>query len=112
MNDEEFREKFQPLQVPAHYDPQAAVTEQTLFALAQLGEATADEVVAKLKELQGGDATAKPLISGVHETLSEWYDNGLIAARESGGDLRYNLQKVTEGNDGRVDPEKLAPWLD
>lgn len=112
MNDEEFREKFQPLQVPAHFDPQAPVTEQTLYALAQLGEAGADEVVAKLKELQGSGAVAKPMISGVHETLTSWYDKGLIAGRESNGNLLYNLQKITEANDGKIYSESRPKGLD
>ena len=111
MTDKEFREEYKPLQVPAHFNAQADLTEQTLYALGQLGHATADEVISKLKELHGKDA-GKDAIAQVHTQLTEWHTKGLIAATDDEGGLRYSLQKVTEANDGHVNPELLAPGLD
>jgi hypothetical protein len=111
MTDKEFREEYKPLQVPAHFDAEALIADQTLYALGQLGSATADEVVNKLKELHNADC-GKDVIAEVHRLLTEWHTKGLIAATDDDGGLRYNLQKVTEANDGHVNPDLLAPGLD
>jgi hypothetical protein len=111
MTDKEFREEYKPLQVPAHFEAEAPITEQTLYALGQLGSATADEVATKLKELHN-NSVGKDLIAGVHQALTEWHTKGLIAAADEDGGLRYSLQKVTEANDGHVNPDLLAPGLD
>lgn len=112
MNDQEFREQYKPLQVPAHFDKDGSVEDQTLFALAQLGQATADEVLTELKNLRQEDSADKALIAQVHGQLTEWYDKGLIAATHEEAGLRYSLQKITEANDGSVNPDLLAPGLD
>lgn len=111
MNDQEFRDAYQPLQVPAHFDESSELSDQTLFALAQSGSATADEVVIKLKELKNGDSE-KSFIADVHQLLTGWYEKGLIAGIEENGELKYSLQKITEANDGKVNPDLLAPGLD
>ncbi|MGY3211578.1 hypothetical protein [Mucilaginibacter sp. HD30] len=111
MTDKEFREEYKPLNVPAHFDAAAAIEDQTLYALGQLGNATADEVAAKLMDLHN-DAAGKDLIAGVHHILTEWHTKGLIAATDEDGGLRYSLQKITEANDGHVNPDLLAPGLD
>jgi hypothetical protein len=111
MTDKEFREEYKPLQVPAHFDAEADISEQTLYALGQLGSATADEVSTKLKELHNNDA-GKDIIAAVHLILTEWHTKGLIAAADENGGLRYSLQKITEANDGHVNPDLLAPGLD
>ncbi len=113
MTDKEFREEYKPLQVPAHFDAEAPVEEQTLYALGQLGSGTADEVVIKIKELLADENAGKDLIAGVHHFLTEWYTKGLLSSTvEENGDMRYSLQKITEANDGRVNPDLLAPGLD
>ena len=111
MTDKEFREEYKPLQVPAHFDGEASIADQALYALGQLGSATADEVAHKLVELHNDDA-GKDLIGGVHSILTEWHTKGLIAAADEDGGLRYSLQKITEANDGHVNPDLLAPGLD
>lgn len=111
MNDQQFREAYQPLQVPAHFDQKSDLAEQTLFALAQLGKATADEVVIKLKEMRNAN-DEKSFVAGVHQLLTEWYEKGLIAGIEENSELQYSLQKITESNDGKVNPDLLAPGLD
>ncbi len=45
MTDQEIRKQYQPLQIPAHFDQSAPLNQQILFALAQIGHGTADEVV-------------------------------------------------------------------
>lgn len=112
MTDKEFREEYKPLQVPAHFDAAASTHDQVLYALAQLDNATADEVAAKLKELHNNEG-GKELVGQVHSLLTEWHNKGLIASNtEENGDLRYNLHKITEANDGHVNPDLLAPGLD
>lgn len=111
MTDKEFREEYKPLQVPAHFDAEAPIADQTLYALGQLGSATADEVAGKLMDLHNDEA-GKDLIAGVHLILTEWHTKGLIAATDDEGGLRYSLQKITEANDGHVNPDLLAPGLD
>ena len=111
MTDKEFREEYKPLHVPAHFDGRAPIADQTLYALGQLRNGTADEVVNKLKELHSMDA-GKDIIASVHSLLTEWHTKGLIAAADENGGLRYSLQKITEANDGHVNPDLLAPGLD
>lgn len=111
MNDQEFRKQYQPLQVPAHFDENGPIADQTLFALALLDTATADEVVGEIKVLRKGEVD-KALIAGVHEQLTEWYEKGLITGIEEDGELDYTLHKITKPNEGRVDPDLLAPGLD
>ncbi len=113
MTDKEFREEYKPLQVPAHFEADATVEEQTLYALAQLGTATADEVVIKIKELQADENDEKDVIAGAHHALTQWHTKGLLTSNvDEKGDLHYSLQKITEANDGHVNPDLLAPGLD
>jgi hypothetical protein len=111
MDDNEFREQYHPLRVPAHFEADASIEDKTLFAIGQLGRATADEVVAKLKELNGGESD-KLLIADVHQLLTTWYEKGLLTGEQDGENLYYSLQKITHANDGAVDPDLLAPGLD
>ncbi|SDF74824.1 hypothetical protein SAMN05216464_1289 [Mucilaginibacter pineti] len=66
MNDEEFREAYQPLHVPAHYDPADTLQNRVAFALAQTGEGTAAEVAQKMEELEPS-TPQKQVIAAVHE---------------------------------------------
>ncbi|MFD2873742.1 hypothetical protein ACFS5N_14750 [Mucilaginibacter ximonensis] len=111
MTDEQFREQYHPLHVPAHFEAGAPLADHILFALAQLGTGTADEIISKLKELDES-LEDKLLIADVHAQLTQWHTQGLLAADEQDGSLVYSLQKITAGNDGAVDPDLLAPGLD
>lgn len=111
MTDEEFREQYKPLHVPASYPEAVTITDKIVFALADIGEGTSDEVIRHLEELEP-EAGHKPLIAATRQLLTELYENGHIAGHEDNGDLVYNLHKITQGNDGAVDPDLLAPGLD
>ncbi len=111
MNDQEFRDLYHPLIIPAHFNADAGLDEQTLFALAQIGDGSIDEVVAKLNELHNFH-NSQDFIAAVHELLTGWYEKGLLSAANDEGTLRFSLQKITKSNDGHVDPELLAPGLD
>jgi hypothetical protein len=56
MNDEEFREAYKPLYVPAHYNAADTLQNKMIFALAELGEGTAEEVTIELEKLEPGIA--------------------------------------------------------
>lgn len=75
-----------------------------IFALAQLGAATADEVNIELEKYKA-EANAASI-------LKKLFDTGHIKGIEAGGVMRYNLSKITHANDGAVDPDMLAPGLD
>jgi hypothetical protein len=107
MDDAAFREQFKPVHVPAHFEDAGNLQDKVIFALAEIGEGTADAVSRKLEELEAGGPNNE-----VHHLLSELYDKGLIAGHEQDGGLVYNLHKITEANDGAVDPDLLAPGLD
>lgn len=111
MNDQEFREQHQPLHVPAHFETEAPLKERLAFALADLGEGTAEQVVNHLLELQGapGDITLKNEADGL---LRAWSRNGLVTVNTEGDVTKYNLHKITEANSGSVNPRLLAPGLD
>ena len=111
MNDATFREQFKPIHVPADFQEAQNLQDQVVFALAQISEGTADEVARKFEEL-APKANNKLVISTVHQILADLHSKGLIAADENEGGLIYNLHKMTQANEGKVDPNLLAPGLD
>jgi|GEM_PF-596120 len=110
-SDNSFREEFKPLVVPASYEAAATEESKIIFALAQIGEGSTDEVVAKLEELEPGSTSAQ-LTLIVEDVLSGYYDKGLLKGSEENGEIKYNLSKITEANEGEVNPDLLAPGLD
>jgi hypothetical protein len=111
ITDEEFREQHKPLHVPSAYEQAKTIIDKIVFALADIGEGTADAVIRHLEELEP-TADQKPLIAATRELLTALYNNGHIAGHEENGDLIYNLHKITQANDGAVNPDLLAPGLD
>lgn len=111
MDDAAFREQFKPVHVPAHFDDAENLQDKVIFALAEIGEGTPDAVSRKLEELEP-QVSNKEIIADVHLVLMDLYGKGLIAGREQDGGFVYNLHKITEANDGAVDPGLLAPGLD
>lgn len=111
LTDEEFREEYHPLLVPAHFDAADTQQNQLIYALAELGEATASQVAAKVEELQGHGLDEQQRVF-IPATLKALFDKGLLNGLEQGGSLIYNLHKITRANDGSTDPDLLAPGLD
>ena len=70
MNDQEFRDHFKPIQVPASYAEAGTLQEKVVFALAAVGEGPIEAVVKKLEELDP-DADSKEVIGVTHRVLSE-----------------------------------------
>jgi hypothetical protein len=111
LTDQEFRDEYKPLQIPSAYHPDDTQENKILFALAELGDAGASEVVDKLEELEPA-IRSEQLSALTKQVLKNWYDKGLIKGAETDGVMQYNLSKITQANDGAVDPDKLAPGLD
>jgi hypothetical protein len=111
LTDEEFREQYKPVHIPAGFDEANSLQDKVLFALADLGEADAAQIVQKLEALDPA-VPDKLVIANVHRVLAELHGKGLIAANENNGDLYYNLHKITQANRGEVNPDLLAPGLD
>ena len=111
LTDEQFRDEFKPLHVPASYDEAAGQENKVLFALALLGEGSAEEVLDKLEELEPGIRNEQ-FAETTKAYLQQQFDKGLLNGGERSGRTCYNLDKVTRANEGSVDPDLLAPGLD
>lgn len=111
QSDEDFREEYKPLQIPAAYHTGDTQENKILYALAQLGEGNSEEVISKLEELEPGIGDEQ-LTAITPQVLKHLYEKGLLNGVDIQGEMRYNLSKITHPNDGSVDPELLAPGLD
>jgi hypothetical protein len=100
--DQSFLNEYKPLHVPHVYDAGACVQSNVVYALAQLGEATATEVAAKLSMLEPG---TNPLThqKNADDILNYLFNKGLIKANNKGGELAYNLSKIRDQNSGKAD---------
>ena len=104
ISDEQFREEYKPLHIPAHFKDAISQQDKVVFALAQVGEGTAADVTNELRD--NGSAI------NAESTLKQLFDKGLIKGEEVNGEMSYNLSKITHANDGAVNPDLLAPGLD
>ncbi|MVN21971.1 hypothetical protein [Mucilaginibacter arboris] len=91
---------FEPIHVPYCYNEQDAAEQKVIFALGQLGEATAEEVVIKLKQ---ANTDEKITDAEAEKILKNLYDQGLIKAESYEGKFHYNLSKILKPNAGRID---------
>ena len=111
LSDEEFREEYKPLYIPAHYHEADTQENKVVYALAQLGEGSMTEVMKKLEELEPNVGTGQ-FTALAKQVLTRLYDKGLIKGEDRQGIMYYNLAKITEPNKGSVNPDLLAPGLD
>lgn len=111
LSDEQFREEFKPLQIPAEFSVNDTQEDKILYALAVLEEATVKEVADKLEELQPGIRNEQ-LLDSTGGYLDQQFSKGLLNGGDKDGIMYYNLSKVTKTNEGSVDPDLLAPGLD
>jgi hypothetical protein len=111
ISDESFREAFKPLHIPAHYQDANNDQDKVVYALAQLGQGSADDVTAKLAQLDNSliIETFTPVAASI---LNNLFDKGLIKGALIAGKTHYDLSKITEANDGAVNPDMLATGLD
>jgi hypothetical protein len=104
--DQSFNDEFKPVAPPEAYHPEADWQDKVLYVLAQLGEATAPDVAAKLTEYEPQEAP-QVLHRQAEQVLMSLYDKGLIKGVEQDGEVSYNLSKITQPNTGGTDPELL-----
>jgi len=109
--DDSFREAYKPLHIPAHYDFNAPEQDRVLFALALLGKGTVTDVVNEMTVLEP-KTPVEDFINSATNVLTSLYQKGLLKGHEVNGEMQYNLSKITEANDGSVNPNLLAPGLD
>lgn len=105
ITDEEFREEYKPLQVPAHYAQALTQKQKVIFALAQIGSGTAGDVIAKLEKLEAGKMDGH-LKTATKHILISLFEQGHITGGDHDGAQRFNLSKITSENSGSVDPHQ------
>lgn len=110
LSDQDFREEFKPLHIPASYNVGDTLENRAIFALASLGEANGDEVFEKIREFE--PAIKEVTIKFIKQYLFSLYEKGLLKGNREGSSIRYNLSKITSSNKGNVDPDLLSPGLD
>ena len=93
-SDEKFREEFKPLHVPPYFSPADSKQDQVVFALAQIGTGSAEDIIIELSKYH---STIDPV-----PYLQVLFDKGLIKGEISNGIMHYNLGKITNPNDGKV----------
>ena len=86
LTDQDFREEFKPIQIPASYDISDTLESRAIFALANLGEANGDEVFEKMKELDPG--IKEVTIKFVKQYLFTLYEKGLLKGTKEGSSIR------------------------
>lgn len=92
----------QPLQIPANYEPDGGIERQVVFALADLGEGTAEEVAEHWAALDG-NLSPDACVAHSRQVLAELFKKGLVNGVGSAPFRRYNLAKETEVHRGTVD---------
>jgi len=90
LSDEEFREEYKPLYIPAHYQEADTQENKIVYALAQLSEATVTDVLEKLEELEPNIRTEQ-FTALAKQLLVRLYDKGLIKGEDRLGRMYYNL---------------------
>ncbi|MEN0054815.1 MAG: hypothetical protein AAGC65_14165 [Mucilaginibacter sp.] len=100
--DQDFINEYKPLHVPHEYDPNSCTQSNVVYALAQLKEATADEVGFKLS-LLAPETSLMTHQKNAEDVLNYLFNKGLIKAINKNGQLNYNLSKIETANSGKAD---------
>lgn len=111
VSDQEFRDEYKPLAIPASFHEADTQEDKVIFALADLGEGSANDIINQLEKLQPGIKTEQ-LVAIVPTILNGLFEKGLLKGSEVQGEMQYNLSKITHENEGNVNPDLLAPGLD
>ncbi|MDN5289552.1 MAG: hypothetical protein JWR38_5826 [Mucilaginibacter sp.] len=100
--DQDFLNEYKPLHVPHEYQENACTQDNVIYALAQLKEATTNEVATKLS-LLAPEITLFTHQKNAEEVLNYLFNKGLIKAINKNGELNYNLSKIEIPNSGKAD---------
>lgn len=99
---------FEPIHVPYRYNEEDSTEQKVIFALGQLGEATAAEIVNKLKQANAEERLSE---NEAEKILKKLFDQGLIKAESQHGKRSYNLSKIVKPNAGRTDLDGIEDVL-
>lgn len=99
---------FEPLHVPYRYQEQDSPEQKVIFGLGQLGEATPQEIIAKLLKSNPQEQLSEMEAESI---LKNYFDQGLIKGDDEHGSFRYNLSKILKPNSGRTNVEGLEEEL-
>lgn len=99
---------FEPLHVPYRYNEHDAPEQKVIYALGQLAEANAQEIVEKLKKANPDEPIT---VTEAESILKNYFDQGLIKGEENGKYMRYNLSKILKPNSGRTNLDNLKEEL-
>jgi hypothetical protein len=104
LSDDAFNEEFKPLHIPSAYQAGDSWKDKVVFALAELGAGTADDVAAGLLKYDGGldNAEVKEQAIAILTTL---FNKGLIKGSQLHHGMLYNLSKILIQNSGSTHPE-------
>ena len=81
LTDEEFREEYKPIQVPAHYRKADTLQNKMIFALAEVGDGTVADVIDEMEKLEPGMANEQNR-AFVNTTLASLFDHGHVTGSE------------------------------
>jgi hypothetical protein len=103
ISDEAFNNEFKPLHIPSAYHANDSWKDKVIFALAELGAGTADDVAQKLHQLDAGlnEAQVKAETDSI---LTALFDKGLIKGTSLHHGMLYNLSKILIQNSGSTHP--------
>lgn len=103
ITDDAFNEEFKPLHIPSAYHANDSWKDKTVFALAEIGAGTAEDVAGKLVALDAGinNEEAKNQATAILTTL---FNKGLIKGTQLHHGMMYNLSKILIQNSGSTHP--------
>lgn len=96
---------LEPIHVPYRYNEQDRPTQKIIYALGQLAEASAEEIVEKIRKSNPAEKISK---EQAEEILKGLFDLGLIKGEKNEStDMKYNLSKILKPNSGRTEIDGL-----
>lgn len=103
VTDDAFNEEFKPLHIPSAYHADDSWKDKIVFALAELGYATAKQTADELHRRDAHIAIdeAEKHANAILTTL---FDKGLIKGSLHNESMVYNLSKILTPNSGSTHP--------
>ncbi|GAB3909132.1 hypothetical protein [Mucilaginibacter boryungensis] len=103
INDDAFNEEFKPLHIPSAYHVNDSWKDKVVFALAEIGAGTADDVAERLATLDAGIDLAGAK-NEAKIILTALFNKGLIKGTQLHHGMIYNLSKILIPNSGSTRP--------